>query len=198
MTTFEIGSQTAGSIQNVGGDLGIDHLHVDATWSAVEVRHELARVQEQLAKIPLPHTARVAAEGALAAAASEAAAPESDRGRIAQLLERTTHVLGDAGALTTAAPALPRASVVRPSRWGRPARLRSRSSPSSSRFGEPYTFGAWESRTAPRTRSSPGSRFSTAAPAARPCPRSAATPVTCRPAGSGSRTTPASAPTASS
>ena len=106
MTTFEIGSQTAGSIQNVGGDLAIEHLHVEATWSAVEVWQELARVQEQVAKIPLPHTARVAAEGALAAAASEAAAPEPDRGRIAQLLERTTHVLGDAGALTTAGTGL--------------------------------------------------------------------------------------------
>lgn len=101
MTTFEIGSQTAGSIQNVGGDLAIEHLHVEATWSALEVRRELDRVQEQLAKIPLPHTARVAAEGALAAAASEASAPEANRGRIAQLLERTTHVLDDAGALTT-------------------------------------------------------------------------------------------------
>ena len=116
MTTFEIGSQTAGSIQNVGGDLTIGQLRVEATWSAVEVRRELVKTQEELARASLPHTARVAAESALAAAASEAAAPEPDRGRIAQLLERTTHVLGDAGALTAAgtglAESLRRSAVV--------------------------------------------------------------------------------------
>ena len=52
MTTFEIGSQTAGSIQNVGGDLTIGHLHVEATWSAVEVRRELARAQEEARQGP--------------------------------------------------------------------------------------------------------------------------------------------------
>jgi hypothetical protein len=106
MTTFEIGSQTAGSIQNVGGDLTIDRMHVEAAWSAVELRNELERANEELARAPLPHTARVAAEGALAAASAEAAAPHPDRGRIAVLLERTAAVLGDAGALTSAGSGL--------------------------------------------------------------------------------------------
>lgn len=102
MATFEIGSQNAGSIQNVAGDLTIGELNVQASWDAGSVRRELAELREETARVPLPHAARVALDGALTAAAREAAGARPDRGRIAQLVERATHVLAEAGALAAA------------------------------------------------------------------------------------------------
>ena len=102
MTTFEIGSQTAASIQNVGGDLTIGSLHVEAAWNAGAVRDELAELRRLLEGAPLPSPARAAVEAAVGAAEAEAAGPVPDRDRISQLLQRATHVLGDAGALTKA------------------------------------------------------------------------------------------------
>ena len=103
---FEIGSQHAVSIQNVDGDLRIHEQRIDVTASAADVRHELALLQDEIARIPLPHASRVATEGALAAAASEAARPTPDRGKITQLVQRATVVLDDAGALATAGAGL--------------------------------------------------------------------------------------------
>jgi hypothetical protein len=106
VTTFEIGSQNAASIQNVGGDLTIRDLHVEATWSTLEVRQELARLQEELARVALPPDLRAAAEAAVGAAAAEAGRPSPDPGRIAQLLGEATTVAGEAGALATAGTGL--------------------------------------------------------------------------------------------
>jgi hypothetical protein len=102
MTTFEIGSQNAASIQNVGGDLTIGELHVEAAWSAVEVRQELERLRDELARAALPPDHRAAAEEAVGAAAAEAGLPAPSRGRIAELLHEATTVVGDAGGLATA------------------------------------------------------------------------------------------------
>jgi hypothetical protein len=106
MTTFEIGSQNAASIQNVGGDLTIGELHVEAAWSAVEVRQELERLREELARAALPPERRTAAEEAVGAAAAEAGLPAPSRGRIAELLHEATTVVGDAGGLATAGTGL--------------------------------------------------------------------------------------------
>lgn len=106
MTTFEIGSQNAASIQNVGGDLTIGELHVEAAWSAVEVRQELERLREKLARAALPPERRAAAEEAFGAAAAEAGLPAPSRGRIAELLHEATTVVGDAGGLATAGTGL--------------------------------------------------------------------------------------------
>jgi hypothetical protein len=106
MTTFEIGSQTAASIQNVGGDLSIGQLHVEAAWSVAAVRDELAELRKLLADAPVTYPERYAAEAAIAAAEAEAASPTPDRERISGLLQRVTHVLGDAGALTRAGSGL--------------------------------------------------------------------------------------------
>jgi hypothetical protein len=102
MTTFEIGSQNAASIQNVGGDLTIGELHVEAVWSAAEVRQELERLREELARAALPLERRAAAEEAVGAAAAEAGLPVPSRGRIAELLREATTVVDDAGGLATA------------------------------------------------------------------------------------------------
>jgi hypothetical protein len=106
VTTFEIGSQSAASIQNVGGDLTIGELHVEATWSAVEVRQELERLQGELARIALPPDRRADAEHAVGAAAAEAGLPAPSRGRIAELLQEATTVVDDAGGLATAGTGL--------------------------------------------------------------------------------------------
>lgn len=106
MTSFEIGSQNAASIQNVGGDLTIGELHVEAAWSAVEVRQELERLRDELARAALPPEGRVAAEEAVGAAAAEAGLPVPSRGRIAELLHEATTVLGNAGGLATAGTGL--------------------------------------------------------------------------------------------
>jgi hypothetical protein len=106
MTSFEIGSQNAVSIQNVGGDLTIGELHVEAAWSAVEVRQELERLREELARAALLPEGRVAAEEAVGAAAAEAGLPVPSRGRIAELLHEATTVLGNAGGLATAGTGL--------------------------------------------------------------------------------------------
>lgn len=106
MATFEIGSQNAASIQNVGGDLTIRDLHVEATWSTLEVRRELARIQKELARVALPPDLRATAEAAVGAAAAEAGLPSPDPGRIAQLLGEATTVAGEAGALATAGTGL--------------------------------------------------------------------------------------------
>jgi hypothetical protein len=116
MTSFEIGSQTAASIQNVGGDLAIGHLHVEAAWSTIAVQEELVRVRQALDGVPLTYPTRVAAESALAAAQAEATGPAPNPSRIAELLQRATQVLSSAGSLTSAgsglAESLRRAAVV--------------------------------------------------------------------------------------
>ena len=106
MTTFEIGSQNAASIQNVGGDLTIGELHVEAAWSTVEVREELTRLQEELARVALPADSRAAAEAAVDAAAAEARRPRPDSERIARLLREAATVAGEAGALASAGTGL--------------------------------------------------------------------------------------------
>jgi hypothetical protein len=106
MTTFEIGTQNAGSIQNVGGDLTIESLHVEASWSTVELRQELTRLRQELAGVALPPEARAGAEAAMGAALAEAATTEPDRGAIAQRLHEATTIVGEAGALSTAAKGL--------------------------------------------------------------------------------------------
>ena len=106
MATFEIGSQNAGSIQNVGGDLTIGELHVEAAWSTVEVRQELARLQEEVARSALPPAARATAGVVVEAAAAEARQPAPDPGRIGELLRQATTVAGEAGALATAGSGL--------------------------------------------------------------------------------------------
>jgi hypothetical protein len=106
MATFEIGTQNAGSIQNVAGDMTIHELGVQASWDAGVIRRELEQVRDEAARVPLPHADRVAVEGALAAAESEAARAEPDRGKIGRLVERATQVLADAGALAAAGSGL--------------------------------------------------------------------------------------------
>jgi hypothetical protein len=103
---LNIVNQNAGVIQNVAGDLTIGELNVSASWDAAELRRELGQLAGETARVPLPHAERAAVDGAVAAAAREAASPKPDRGRISQLLQRATQILADAGALAAAGSGL--------------------------------------------------------------------------------------------
>jgi hypothetical protein len=106
MTEFTIGGQNAGVIQNVGGDLTMGDVTVAASWDPAAVRRELEQLGAEAARVPLPETARVAVDEALAEAAAESTKKAPDRGRIAQLVQRATEILGQAGALAEAGSGL--------------------------------------------------------------------------------------------
>ena len=101
MTTFNIGSQNAGSIQNVGGDMEVDH-GIHGSVHVSELRGRLAELKAEVDLLELPTETRAAAWEALAEAEAEAAAPEPRSKRIGDSLRRVTKVLGEAGALTNA------------------------------------------------------------------------------------------------
>ena len=103
MTTFNIGSQNAGSIQNVGGDMVVDHgIHGAANVHVSELRGRLAELKAEVDLLELPTETHAAACEALAEAEAEAAAPEPRSKRIGDSLRRVTKALGEAGALTNA------------------------------------------------------------------------------------------------
>jgi hypothetical protein len=103
MTTFNIGSQNAGSIQNVGGDMVVHHgIHGSANVHVIEVRRCLAELKAEVERLVLPTETRAAASEALAEAEAEAAAPEPRSKRIGDSLRRVSKALGEAGALTNA------------------------------------------------------------------------------------------------
>ena len=103
MTTFNIGSQNAGSIQNVGGDMVVDRgIHGSANVHVSELRGCLAELKAEVDRLELPTETRAAAYEAIAEAEAEAAAPEPRSKRIGDSLRRVTKALGEAGALTNA------------------------------------------------------------------------------------------------
>jgi hypothetical protein len=110
MTTFNIGSQNAGSIQNVGGDMVVQHgIHGSANMQVVELRERLAELKAQVDRVALPPETRAAANTALADAEAEAAVPKPRPKRIGASLRRVTKALADAGALTNAGAGLAQA-----------------------------------------------------------------------------------------
>jgi hypothetical protein len=104
MTTFNVGSQTAASIQNVGGDMVVQGgIHGTANVHVIELRDRLAQLGEEIDRLALPADGRAAAREALAEAEAEAAAPAPRSKRIADSLRRVTETLNDAGVLASAA-----------------------------------------------------------------------------------------------
>jgi hypothetical protein len=110
MSTFNIGSQNAGSIQNVGGDMVVqDGIHGTATVHVTELRGELVHLSQEIDRLALPAESRALVRGALAEAEAEAAAPAPRSHRIAQSLRRVTETLEDAGGIANAAVGVVRA-----------------------------------------------------------------------------------------
>lgn len=98
MTTFNIGSQNAASIQNVGGDMIVQgEIHATASVQLIELRSELARLREDIDGLALPGESRARASEALAEAEAEAAAAVPRPSRIAHALRRVTETLNEAG-----------------------------------------------------------------------------------------------------
>jgi hypothetical protein len=107
MTTFNIGTQNAANIQNVGGDMVVEGgVQASAAWQTHELRNEIARAREELGRLPLSEAARSSVDAALTAAAADAGAPKPDRKRIADRLLSAARALKEAGALTNAATSL--------------------------------------------------------------------------------------------
>jgi hypothetical protein len=105
MTTFNIGTQNAASINNVGGNMTVEGgIHAAAQWTS-QVRTEIERAREALAQVPLLPEVRASADGALKGAA-EAASGDGDKGRVAELLAKATGTLKEAGALASAGTGL--------------------------------------------------------------------------------------------
>jgi hypothetical protein len=102
MTTFNIGSQNAGSIENIGGGMVVNGgINGTASLHVLELRNRLAELQVEVDALDLPPAARAAASGALADAQAEAAAPDPRPSRIGDSLRRVTGALEDGGALAT-------------------------------------------------------------------------------------------------
>jgi hypothetical protein len=106
MTTFNIGSQNAASIQNIAGDAVISGgVHASATQH-IDLRGAITRIQAEAAAVPLEPPARATVDVALNAAAAEAAREAPDRGRVAEFLGTATHSLHAAGAFGAGAATL--------------------------------------------------------------------------------------------
>lgn len=104
---FNIGTQNAATVQNVGGDLTVyGGIHGSARWQSLQLRTEIERAMDEVARIPLEPEARAWVDGALTAAAADAAAPDGDRHRVAELLAAATGTLREAGALANAGTGL--------------------------------------------------------------------------------------------
>jgi hypothetical protein len=102
MTTFNIGSQNAASIQNVAGDSVVHGgLHAAASWETVELRLVVDEVRKEAAVY-----GEAVADEALAAAAAEAGRPQPEKARVADHLGTAVHSLQEAGALVDAGSSL--------------------------------------------------------------------------------------------
>jgi hypothetical protein len=98
MTTFNIGSQSAASIQNVGGDMVVqDGIHGTASVHLVELRVQLGQLRDEIDRLALPAETRALASEALAEAEAEAAAPTPRSNRMAHALRRVREALNEAG-----------------------------------------------------------------------------------------------------
>ena len=104
MTTFNIGSQNVGSIQNVGADMVVqDGISGKANVHVIELRDRLAQLREEIDGLALRAGSHAVAIEALAEAQAEAAAPAPRSKRLAHSLRRATERLNDAGGLASAA-----------------------------------------------------------------------------------------------
>jgi hypothetical protein len=97
MTTFNIGSQNAASIQNVGGDMVVQGtINATANLHLIELRAQLAQLRDEIDRLALPAERRAVASQALAEAEAEAATPAPQSNRIARALGRVRETLSDA------------------------------------------------------------------------------------------------------
>jgi len=98
MTSFNIGSQNAASIQNVGGNMVVHGgIRGTANVQLIELRAQLAQLRDEIDRLALPAETRTIASAALAEAEAEATAPVPRSNRIAHALRRVIETLNEAG-----------------------------------------------------------------------------------------------------
>jgi hypothetical protein len=101
VTTFNIGTQRAGAIANVGGDMIVRDLHVGDPWRPAEVRSELARLDRVLAGAQLPADAKRELSRLIGEAAADARSG-GDPQEVESRLQQVTRLLDRAGGLARA------------------------------------------------------------------------------------------------
>lgn len=104
--TFNIGSQSAGVINNVAGDQRIAGGQHGSLVATREVRNALEQLRGAVGAARLDEATAADLRRDVDALAAEAAAPQPDAPAIAARLERVTRVLAAGGALATAGAAL--------------------------------------------------------------------------------------------
>lgn len=97
---FSIGTQQAGTINNVVGDQTVGHSHSVLHIGALQAVGEL---RSAVAAAALPLQARQAADEALDEMQHELGNPAPDKRRVADRLEQLAGLLGRVGVLTAAA-----------------------------------------------------------------------------------------------
>ena len=104
--TFNIGSQTAGVINNVQGDQQITGSQQGVAVTAEDARQALGNLRQAVAGAGLDETTAAQARAHLAELDTTVRAAQPDRSRFARALERLTRLLAAAGPLATAGAAL--------------------------------------------------------------------------------------------
>jgi len=104
--TFNIGSQTAGVINNVQGDQQITGSQHGVVVTAEDARQALGILRQAVASAGLDQTTAAQARAHLAELDTTVRAAQPDRSRFARVLERLTRLLAAAGPLATAGAAL--------------------------------------------------------------------------------------------
>jgi hypothetical protein len=94
--TFDIETQAAAAITNIGGD------QATASWETLELRRAIARARDGLRELALPQPVLEEVNRSLEAAANEAAQPKPDRHDVAEHLAAATTTLKEADALVDA------------------------------------------------------------------------------------------------
>jgi hypothetical protein len=107
VATFNIGTQNAANIQNIGGDAMIQGgIYAQATFDQRELRVAIARARELAADMELPAEVQAPVDRALASAADEAAREQPDKRRVGELLATAARTLTEAGTVAAAGTAL--------------------------------------------------------------------------------------------
>jgi len=106
--TFNIGSQTAGVVNNVAGDQHVSGGQHGTAVSTDTARRAVDALRAALAAARLDEHTAVAAQTHVSQIDEAMRAPEPDRHRVAAALDRLTAVLRSAGSLATAGAALVR------------------------------------------------------------------------------------------
>ena len=104
--TFHIGQQTAGVINNVGGDQRIDGGQLGTVVTGEDARRAVRELRNALAGVALDDATAAEARAQVAEIDAAVHAPQPDKHQAAGPLKRLVKLLADAGSLATAGTAI--------------------------------------------------------------------------------------------